>query len=268
MKDDIKIVEQHYNNDVELEWKRLEEHPFEFAITTRFMDRYIKAGDKVLDIGGGPGRYSLYYAKKGCDVTLYDLSSGNVGYTLEKAKKDNLSIKGYVGDATVVNEQIHDTFDHVFLMGPLYHLLDEEDRKKAIDAALSLLKPGGIIYISFILMFSGMIYCMKNSPEILLDPMEEKFIKAVIENKSYVGDAFTKACFMSQNDLKQLVEGLPTKKLHLFGQEGILGPCEPNFLAQPKEVIDLWISLSEKLCEREELLSYSEHAMYIGKKEI
>ena len=38
-------------------------------------------------------------------------------------------------------------------------------------------------------------------------------------------------------------------------------------LAQPKEVIDLWISLSEKLCEREELLSYSEHVMYIGMKE-
>ena len=267
MKDDIKVVENFYNNDVEQEWNRLEKHPFEFIITTRFMDRYIKEGDKVLDIGGGPGRYSLYYAQKGCDVTLFDLSQGNVDYAFAKAKEYNLNLKGYAGDATVVDEMIPDTFDHVFLMGPMYHLLEEEDRKKAIKAALSLVKPGGKIYISFILMFSGMIYCMKFDPSILLDPSETKFIESVLEDKSYIGDAFTKACFMSQKDLKQFVHELPTKKLHLFGQEGILGPSELNILAQPGEVIDLWITLSEQLCEREELLSYSEHVMYIGEKE-
>lgn len=44
--------------------ERLETHPFEFIFTTYMMDKYIRGGDRILDIGGGPGRYSIYYAKK------------------------------------------------------------------------------------------------------------------------------------------------------------------------------------------------------------
>lgn len=72
MEDCVRIIQEHYDSDVQYEWDRLERHPFEFAITTKMMDRYIKPGDRILDIGGGPGRYSLYYAQKGCDVTLVD----------------------------------------------------------------------------------------------------------------------------------------------------------------------------------------------------
>jgi hypothetical protein len=56
------------------------------------------------------------------------------------------------------------------------------------------------------------------------------------------------------------------KKKHLFGQESILAPCELNLLNQTQIVTDKWIDIAEQLCEREEFLSYSEHAMYIGQK--
>lgn len=56
MEDCVRIVQEHYDCDVQKEWDRLERHPFEFTITTRMMDRYIKPGDRILDIGGGPGR--------------------------------------------------------------------------------------------------------------------------------------------------------------------------------------------------------------------
>ena len=78
MEDCIRIVQEHYDSDVQYEWDRLKRHPFEFAITTKMMDRYIKPGDRILDIGGGPGRYSIYYAQKGCNITLVDLSEEKV----------------------------------------------------------------------------------------------------------------------------------------------------------------------------------------------
>ncbi|WP_313340140.1 hypothetical protein [Sedimentibacter sp.] len=56
------------------------------------------------------------------------------------------------------------------------------------------------------------------------------------------------------------------EKKHLFGQEGILAPYEMNLLNQPQKAIDKWVTIAEQLCERDELLSYSEHAMYIGQK--
>ena len=44
MEANVRIVQEHYDSDVQKEWGRLERHPFEFEITTRMMDRYIKAG--------------------------------------------------------------------------------------------------------------------------------------------------------------------------------------------------------------------------------
>ena len=54
-KKQIEEVKAHYDADPALEWKRLEENREEFLLTTCMMDRYIKPGDSVLDIGGGPG---------------------------------------------------------------------------------------------------------------------------------------------------------------------------------------------------------------------
>ena len=83
----VKLVQNYYDADVEKEWERLEKHPFEFALTCRFLDRYLHPGDRVLDIGGGPGRYSLYLAKRGCQVTLLDLSAENVEFARRKARE-------------------------------------------------------------------------------------------------------------------------------------------------------------------------------------
>lgn len=44
----------------------------------------------------------------------------------------------------------NEIFDHVLLMGPLYHLLEAHERETAMCAALSRLKPGGTIAVSFI----------------------------------------------------------------------------------------------------------------------
>jgi len=39
-----------------------------------------------------------------------------------------------------------------------------------------------------------------------------------------------------------------------------------NIMQQPKEIIDFWFDICEKLWEREDLLSWSEHIMYVGRK--
>ena len=267
MEDQVKIVQQFYDNCVQYEWDRLERHPFEFRITTHMMERYIKPGDKILDIGGGPGRYSLHFANKGCDVTLVDLSAENVNFALEKASEQHIKIKAIAADAREVDKSVEEKFDHIFIMGPMYHLLDENDRSKAINAAIHLLKDSGIIYISFIQLFSGMIYGMKNMPEMLLSEPEQVFIDAVLKDQSYGGDAFTKAFFITKKDIMPFMAKFPLNKIHLFGQEGILSPCEPNILNQPQGVIDKWVEVAEKLCERDEFLSFSEHVMYIGEKQ-
>lgn len=265
MDENIKIVQEHYNANVLSEWNRIANRP-EFLLTCRMLDRYIKPGGKILDIGGGPGRYSFYLAEKGCDVTLFDLSPENIKFANEKSVELNLPIKTICGDARTADKIMHIQFDHVLLMGPMYHLLEETDRITAVNAALNLLKPGGVVFVSFINLFAGMIYYMKFAPYCIVLENDIKFIEKVITQKSFGGDAFTKAFFIYHGEILPFMSQFPLEKLHLFGQESIMSPCENNIMLQPKEIVDSWLDLCEKLCEREDLLSWSEHLMYVGRK--
>jgi S-adenosylmethionine-dependent methyltransferase len=265
-------IRAHYNQSPETEWKRIENRP-EFLISCRFMARYIQKGDRILDIGGGPGRYALHFAKQGCHVTLLDLSEENVRFAATKAQEQGLTITALQGDARqaadILEAEGDKGFDHVFLMGPMYHLLEESDRKLALSQALSLLRPGGKLYVTFITLFAGMIYAMQYEPRLVLydGEAERNYLSAVLAGKSYGGPAFTTAHFSSLEDARGLFEGYPLKQLHFLSQEGVLSPCERNLACQPPEVYNKWLDISEALCEREEYLSWAEHWLYIGEKE-
>jgi S-adenosylmethionine-dependent methyltransferase len=259
------VIRDYYDASVEAEWARIENRPEE-RITRRFIERYIKPGERALDIGGGPGRYALWLAEAGCEVTLYDLSPENVRFAREKAAARGLSIQAMAGDAREVDARVDGAFDHILLMGPMYHLLEARDRVRAVEASLKLLKPGGLLYVSFINVFAGMIYAMKFAPEIILDESESEFYQTVLADASYAGQAFTQAYFIHQREVLPFMAQFPLEKLHFIGQEGITSPCEGNIMSQPTEIADAWIDMAVKLAEREDLLSWSEHLMYIGRK--
>ena len=135
----IETVRAFYDANVEAEWNRIADQP-EFLLTARFLDRYVKKGDRVLDIGGGPGRYSLYLAEKGCEVTLFDLSEENVRFAAREAAARGLTLRTVCGDAREADRLVAEGgFDCVLLMGPLYHLLEETGREAAVRAACRLL---------------------------------------------------------------------------------------------------------------------------------
>ena len=267
MKEDIKIVSEFYDKSVEVEWNRIVNRP-EFLLTCRMLDRYIKQGDTVLDIGGGPGRYSFYLADKGCEVTLFDISPENVKFAQANTTDKGSRVTAICGDARDADKLVSTQFDHVLLMGPLYHLLDEAERLVAVETALRLLKPGGLLYAAFISMSGGLVYMLREVPAQFADPNEERFLRPLAEGKSFGGMAFTQAFFINQNEVLPFMSQFPLEKIHLFGQESILAPNEHNIMTQPPEVIEAILDLAEKLCEKEEYLSWSEHLMYVGRKKI
>lgn len=262
------IVRRYYDQDVESEWARLERHPVEFELTKRFMLRYIRPGDRVLDIGGGPGRYSLFLSEMGCQATLADLSQGNVDFALAKAGELGLSIQAVQANALDLSRFADESFDHVLLMGPLYHLIEEQNRELAVREALRVLKPGGVLFVAFISSYAGVVYYMKYQPEAILMPEAKADWDQFVEDRDFCGMAFTHAYFIRQSDVLPFMARFPQQKLHFLGSEGITAPCEPILMAQPKEVMDAWTDLSEKVCEREDLMSYSEHFLYVGRKTV
>lgn len=271
MKENIETVRQFYNQGAEKEWERLEtRHPFEFRLTTWMMDRYVRPGDSILDIGGGPGRYSIHYAEKGCAVALVDLAEENAAFAREKAREAGVPLAAYAKNCLELDGLGLGQFDHVFLMGPLYHLLEEEERVQAVEAALRRLKPGGKLYASFILVFGGVLYDLKNSGNVVPDhrnPGIAPAFDAVVTGEDFRNTAgFTDSYLWHWRNILPFMEQFGLKKLHLFGQEGILSPNEPQILEREPEEIGQWLELAKKYLEVPELLAFSEHAMYIGEK--
>lgn len=80
--DNVENVRKFYVETVNNDWRRLDRHQVEFELSKRYINRYIKPNDRVLDLGGGPGKYSLYLSQRGCQVTLADLSQNNIDFAL------------------------------------------------------------------------------------------------------------------------------------------------------------------------------------------
>lgn len=266
MMNEVQIVKDFYDQNAEYEWQRCERHPFEFAINKAYLDRYIKPGESVLDIGGGPGRYSLYLAEKGCKVTLAELSEGNVRLAEKKAEEQNLKIKAMVCDAREIDSLITEQFDHVLLMGPLYHLREEKDRIRSIEASMKLLKPGGLLYTAFISANAGVIYMAQYEPKLILEDAEQPELKAMLQNEPFSGESFTNAYYSRVQDILPFMNKFSLQKLHLLSSEGILAPFEGKITSQSPEIKKAWIDYALQICEREDLLSYAEHLLYIGRK--
>ena len=63
-------------------------HYVEFITTTNYIDKYLKPGDRILEIGAGAGAYSLHYAKKGFQVDALELVQANVDVMKSKITDD------------------------------------------------------------------------------------------------------------------------------------------------------------------------------------
>ena len=160
-------VEDYYNRVVGHEWLRESRHRTEFAVTLRALrDHLPPPPAAILDIGGGPGRYAIMLAGLGYRVTLLDLAENNLaragreataaGVALVDARRGDARRLVGVGDGEVAA---------VLLLGPLYHLQQEADRRAAVAEALRVLQPGGALFAAFITRFAQVRYAARFDAE-------------------------------------------------------------------------------------------------------
>jgi len=147
-------VRDYYDGLGEREWERLtrpDDGALEFAVTCRVIAAHLSAGARVLDIGAGPGRYSLWLAARGHRVSMADLSPALVTIAREKATASgaaSLVDEIVVGDARDLSRWADASFDAVLALGPFYHLPHESDRDRAADELTRVLKPGGVAFVA------------------------------------------------------------------------------------------------------------------------
>ena len=121
----------------------------EFLTTVSYIEKNLSSGMKILDVGAGAGEYSLFFSRKGFDISAIELSDANIAAFRRKLTASD-SVNLVQGNAMDLSMYDDDSFDIVLLMGPLYHLHSEEDKLRCIAEAKRVCRPGGKIFIAFI----------------------------------------------------------------------------------------------------------------------
>lgn len=257
-KDIISDFYTRYDEDGRLERSR--HGQLEFYITMNYIRRYASKGDKILEVGAGTGRYSLALAKEGMDVTAVELVEKNLEILRENGR--NLkNISSYQGDATDLSRFPDDSFDVTLLFGPMYHLYEKDEVNCAIDEAVRVTKPGGVLMFAFISVFAIMYanYFYGRWKE----GLEENF------TSDYKIRHFKEQIFTGYDvaEFEELFTNKPVDRLATAGVDGLLEPIEgrPDFLLTDDDFESLakwYLNFSEK----RELLGNTNHLLYICRK--
>jgi len=147
-------VREYYARFGEREWDRLEnldDGAIEFAITCRTLRKYLPTVGRILDIGGGPGRYAIWLANRGHRVALADLSPNLIEIAKSKVSEAGLESmveSMSVADARDLSAWDDNAFDGVVSLGPFYHLTRLADREEAAKELVRVLRPGAHAFIA------------------------------------------------------------------------------------------------------------------------
>ena len=144
----LQVLTDYYSNYDE-DGRLLSKHgQVEYLTTMRYINKYLRPGMRILEVGAATGRYSHALAQAGYCVDAVELVQHNIDIFNEKTVAgENVTIRQ--GDARDLSFYGDDIFDMTLILGPMYHLFTEEDRKQALREAIRVTKPGGIIFAAY-----------------------------------------------------------------------------------------------------------------------
>ncbi len=121
--------------------------PDSFAIEALKWIKKIKA-KKILDLGGGEGKDSIFFAKSGYEVFCLDFSERAIVSCQEKVRKNKLQklVHPMSKDITEPLNFEDETFDVVFAHLAL-HYFDDKTTTKIFNEIHRILKEGGLFFV-------------------------------------------------------------------------------------------------------------------------
>jgi SAM-dependent methyltransferase len=230
----------------------------EFLRTQSLLRRFLPAAPaRVLDVGGATGIHATWLSEDGYEVDLINPTphhveiAGTVG-----------TFRCREGDARHL-DQADDSIDAVLLLGPLYHLIDRENRLVALREALRVLRPGGLLAAAGISRYLAALEVGTNPS---LDPERIQLTRQVIATGRYeplLG--FTAAHWHRLEELRDEVHDAGFNGAQVFGIEG---PSWPTLDAIGLQAFDTYaasaVAIAELLESDSAAISMSAHLLAIA----
>ena len=158
----------------------------EYTTSMKYIHKYLKPEDRILDIGAGTGRYSVALSNEGYQVDAIELVKYNLGVL--KAKKSN--VKAYQGTALDLSRYQDNTFDVTLLFGPMYHLFSYEDKLKALSEAKRVTKKDGIIFVAYVMNeYSVLVHGFRDGH--IKESLEAKKLDETFQTQTNIDDLYS-----------------------------------------------------------------------------
>ncbi len=236
----------------------------EFLTTTYYVEKYLKEGDKIIEIGAGSGRYSHYFAEKGYSVDAIELMDCNIEAFKANTKPfENVTISK--GDATELKDVESEKYDITLLLGPMYHLYTEKEQLAALSEALRVTKKGGIIFAA---------YCNNDSTVYsfgflnggFANPSEEQL--KLIDFDTFKLSSTPKEVFAlhRREDIDALMSNFSIERLHYVASDMFTRFIKDAVDKMDDKTFELYMKYHLYICERGDMVGITSHMLDIFRK--
>jgi len=268
VRDNISDIAASYDRSVEDEDSRLALHQLEYDLTWRYLKRYLPPAGSILEIGAGTGRYTLELCRRGYSVTAVDLSAALLQRCKLRLEVEGLhgQVQLVVADARDLHAVVGAAFDAVLLMGPLYHLVFEEDRRQAVRQAADRLRNGGLLFSAHLSRLGVFGDLMRRIPE-WIERGEE--VRSLLDRGRRPDDqprGGFRGYFARVSEIRPLHEARGLQTIVLAGVEPAISADDESYnqLQAPRR--ELWLDLLLEVSSDETTVGASRHLLYVGRK--
>ncbi|MBQ7850762.1 MAG: methyltransferase domain-containing protein [Clostridia bacterium] len=234
----------------------------EYLTTMRYIDKYLKPGMRILEIGAATGRYSHALARMGYRVDAVELLEHNIRIFRENTQPgENITITQ--GNATDLSAFPEDTYDMMLLLGPMYHLFTQEEQRRALHEALRVTKPGGLLLTAYC-NNEATIYNFCFMRGYMMDPHFYPLIdKETFKCSSNPEDRFV---LHRPEEIDALMADLPAERLHLIGTDMMTQYIKDTIEGMSEEMYQYYLRYHFLICERPDMTGITNHYLDICRK--
>ena len=233
----------------------------EFLTTMRYIERFIRPGDRVLEIGAGTGRYSHALARQGYAVDAVELVEHNIEVFRQNTLPEE-NVRIVQGNALDLSAFPDRTYDIVLLLGPLYHLYNDEDKRQALREAIRVTKKGGVVFAAYVISDGCLLEMAFRHHKIDV----AQYIKdGLLDGETFAAKSEPKDLFelVRKEDVDALMKVFPVTRLHYVATDGCAPLLREEIDAMDDEAFQLYLRYHFATCEREDMLGVSNHVVDI-----
>ena len=260
MESDLKQFYENYDEDARLLTRA---GNVEFTTTMHFIGKYLKPGMRILEVGAATGRYSHTLARMGYRVDAVELVEHNIEIFNELTQPgENVTIRQ--GNAVDLSAFADNTFDLTLILGPMYHLVEEADRRRALREAVRVTKQGGVIFAA---------YCMIDASVLCYGFARGELQSLIRDNRIDLTDFtqipheldFFHLC--RREEIDALRSGLSVTQLHFVASDGYAKHMEAALADMDEETYQHFLRYHLHTCERQDMVGISHHTIDIFRKD-